>query len=184
MAEDTAPAPPSPWVLRFAPLIPPAGPVLDLAAGTGRHSRLLASRGHPVLAVDPDAVAHAGLAGLAGISRESGDLESVPAWSPGVRRFAGIVVVNYLWRPLLGALPGWLLPDGVLIYETFALGNERFGRPRNPEFLLRPGELIEAFASRLRIVAYEHGETATPRPAVVQRICAIAGADELVRPPP
>ncbi|MDA0704845.1 MAG: SAM-dependent methyltransferase, partial [Proteobacteria bacterium] len=105
-------------------------------------------------------------------------------WSPGDRRFAGIVVTNYLWRPSLAALPGWLRPDGVLIYETFALGNERFGRPRNPDFLLRPGELIEAFAPLLRIVAYEDGEIAAPRSAVVQRICAAAGPGPLILPPP
>lgn len=181
MAENTAP--PSPWVLRFAPTIPSGGPVLDLAAGGGRHSRLLAARGHPVLAVDRDAEALSGLAGIAAVECETADLESVPAWSPGARRFAGIVVTNYLWRPLLGTLPGWLRPDGVLIYETFALGNERFGRPSNPDFLLRPGELIEALAPPLRVVAYEHGQISTPRPAMVQRICAAAGSEEIILPP-
>lgn len=181
MAENTAP--PLPWVLRFAPLIPAGGPVLDLAAGGGRHTRLLAARGHPVLAVDRDAEALAALAGIADVEYETADLESLPPWSPGARRFAGIVVTNYLWRPLLAALPGWLRPDGVLIYETFALGNERFGRPSNPDFLLRPGELIEAFAPPLRVVAYEHGEISSPQPAMVQRICAAAGSDGLFLPP-
>ncbi|MBT5413098.1 MAG: SAM-dependent methyltransferase [Rhodospirillaceae bacterium] len=180
---DTPPqAPPSPWVLRFAALIPAGGPVLDLATGGGRHARLLAARGHPVLAVDRDAEALVDLAGRPGIACETADLEASPPWSPGPRRFAGIVVTNYLWRPLLATLPGWLEPGGILIYETFAQGNERFGRPRNPDFLLRPGELTAAFAPALRIVAYEHGAVAEPRPAVIQRICAAAGPDPHILP--
>ena len=165
---------PSPWVARFASLIAPGGAVLDLAAGGGRHARLLAARGHWVLAVDRDAAAMAALDGTARVRGETVDLEGEPPWSPGARRFAGIVVTNYLWRPLLSTLPDWLEPGGTVIYETFAVGNERFGQPRNPDFLLRPGELIEAFSPALRIVAYEHGEVGEPRPAVLQRICATA----------
>jgi hypothetical protein len=88
--------------------------------------------------------------------------------------YDGIVVTNYLHRPLLRPLAAALAPGGALIYETFMVGNERFGRPRNPDFLLRPGEWLEAFAA-LGVVAFEQGEVAQPRPAMVQRIVAIAG---------
>ena len=88
--------------------------------------------------------------------------------------YDGIVVTNYLHRPLFPVLAGALAPDGVLIYETFALGNERFGRPSNPDFLLRPGELLEVVAA-LTVIAFEQGEVAVPRPAVIQRIAAVSG---------
>jgi hypothetical protein len=102
------------------------------------------------------------------------DLETGAAWPLG-GGYQGIVVTNYLYRPLLPAIAGALAPGGVLIYETFALGNERFGRPRNPDFLLRPGELFEAFAV-LAVVAFEQGEVLAPRRAVIQRIAAVSGA--------
>jgi hypothetical protein len=88
--------------------------------------------------------------------------------------YDGIVVTNYLHRPLLPVLAEALAPGGVVIYETFAAGNERFGRPSNPDFLLHPGELLEAFAA-LTVIAFEQGELSLPRPAVIQRIAAIAG---------
>ena len=103
------------------------------------------------------------------------DLEGGGPWPLGGRRFEGVVVTNYLHRPLLPRLVDSLAPGGVLIYETFARGNERFGRPSNPAFLLAPGELLEAVRGRLQIVAYEHGVVARPKPAVVQRLCAAAG---------
>ena len=165
--------PPSAWVRRFVPLIRQGGRVLDLAAGGGRHTRLLLDRGFTVTAVDRDI---AGLRPLAGDRCEirAIDLEAGAPWPLG-GRYDGIVVTNYLHRPLFAPIAAALMPDGVLIYETFALGNERFGRPRNPEFLLRPGELIDAFAG-LTIVAFEQGEVSLPRPAVIQRIAAVAGA--------
>jgi len=162
----------STWVLRFLPLIRPGGHVLDLAAGGGRHTRLFLNRGYTVHAVDRDVTALLPLAGPhCGV--EAIDLETGDVWPLG-RGYDGIVVTNYLHRPLLPAIANALAPSGVVIYETFAQGNERFGRPRNPEFLLRPGELLHAFAA-LTIVAFEQGEVALPRPAVIQRIAAING---------
>jgi SAM-dependent methyltransferase len=165
----------SAWVRRFAPLID-AGAVLDLACGSGRHARLLAAGGHPVLAVDRDATALASLAGVAGVTTLCADLEG-DSWPFAGRRFAGIVVTNYLHRPLLPRLAEALADGGVWIYETFMQGNERFGRPSNPDFLLRPQELREAaLAAGLTVVAFEEGEVAEPKPAMVQRLCAWRGA--------
>ena len=164
--------PPSAWVQRFAPLIPAGGTVLDLACGRGRHSRLLAGMGYAVEAVDRDQEALATLSDLDCVSTRCADLEGGP-WPYGGREFAAIVVTNYLWRPLMPLLLAALGADGVLIYETFMIGHERFGKPTNPAFLLRPGELLEVVRSRLSIVAFEQGEVA--QAAVVQRLCAIRG---------
>lgn len=162
----------SPWVQRFAPLMP-SGEVLDLACGTGRHARHLASLGHEVLALDRDADALA-LAAGPGIATAQFDLEEGAPWPFAVGRFAGLVVTNYLHRPLLDAMLASLAPDGVLIYETFALGNEQFGKPSNPDFLLLPGELLAlAAAHGLRVVAFEEGVLRAPKPAMVQRLCAV-----------
>jgi len=111
------------------------------------------------------------LAGVPGVNAIVADIEAGPWPYPGLR-FDGIVVANYLWRPLLPVLRASLSSGGVLIYETFAEGNERFGRPSNPEFLLRPGELLRA-AVGLRVIAYEDMYVDHPRPAMIQRICAI-----------
>jgi len=171
---------PSPWVTRFAPLIPPGGTVLDLACGSGRHTRYLLDRFHPVVALDRD------ISGLAARKSESGleaieaDLEDGNPWPLAGRRFAGVVVTSYLYRPLFPALVAAVAEGGTLIYETFAVGNERFGRPSNPAFLLRPGELLDAVRGALRVVAYEDGVVEAPRQAAVQRICAVRqtpGAD-------
>lgn len=164
---------PSPWVQRFAPRIAPGGQVLDLACGDGRHARLLADRGYRVEAVDRDAAALASLTGLAGIIPRLADLEG-GEWPYGRAQFDGIVVTNYLYRPRLDDLLAALKPGGVLIYETFMAGNEAFGKPSNPAFLLRPAELLEVVRSRLNVVAFEQGRIGTPETAVVQRICAIA----------
>lgn len=162
---------PSAWVRRFAPLIAPGGAVLDLACGHGRHARYLAGRGHAVEAVDRDAEGLAHLAAVPDVTTRQADLEGGP-WPYAGCRFAGIVVANYLHRPLFPRLIDALEEGGVLIYETFMIGNERFGRPSNPEFLLSPGELLEAFGRQLVVIAFEQGEVARPKPAVVQRICA------------
>lgn len=165
---DTA----SPWVERFLPLVAAGGTVLDLACGNGRHSLLAARLGYRVEAVDRDGEALAGLAARAsGVSLREADLEGGP-WPYHGSSFDGIVVTNYLFRPLLPMLFNALEVNGVLIYETFMVGNERFGKPSNPAFLLRSGELLEVVRRRLNVVAFEQGEVELPRPAVVQRLCA------------
>jgi SAM-dependent methyltransferase len=160
--------PPSRWIERWAHLIPRAGAVLDVAAGSGRHARLLAGRGHRVTAVDRDGEAMAALGD--GIEAITADIEG-GAWPLGERRFDAVVVTNYLWRPLLPTIVAAVAPGGVLLYETFAAGNETVGRPRRPEFLLRAGELLTA-AAGLRIVAYEDGFLAHPD-RYVQRVAAV-----------
>ena len=146
--------------------------MLDLAAGSGRHTRLLLNSGFAVCAVDRDISALSPLAGT-GCEVRQIDLETSAPWPLGTG-YDGIVVTNYLYRPLLPAIPQALTAGGVLIYETFARGNERFGRPHNPDFLLRPGELLDAFAM-LTVIAFEQGEVSAPRPAVIQRITAVSG---------
>ena len=165
-------AAPSAWVVRWADRIPAGGRVLDVACGSGRHARFLAARGHPVEAVDRDPDAVARLASLPGITLRCADLERGP-WPYGGETFAGIVVIHYLHRPLFPNLLGAMAPGGVLIYETFATGNERYGRPSNPAFLLKPGELLEVVRGRLAVIAYEALEVTDPKPAVLQRICAV-----------
>lgn len=171
---------PSTWVCRFARLIAPGGAVLDLACGRGRHARYLAALGYRVEAVDRDSEALATLAGMAGIAVCRADLEGSP-WPYPRGRFDGIVVTNYLHRPLMAALLDALRPGGVLIYETFALGNQKLGRPSNPEYLLRPGELLQWVEGRLQVLAFEQGLLEWPKPAVIQRICAVNHAVEVCR---
>lgn len=163
---------PSGWVRRFAGLIRPGGTVLDLACGSGRHVHWLADRGFAVAGVDRDAEALAPLAGRAELI--VADLEAGPWPLPG-RRFDAVLVTNYLWRPLLPRLAEALADDGVLLYETFAQGQQSIGRPSRAEFLLAPGELLAAFAG-LRVVAFEDGfeEPAAPAPPrFVQRLAAV-----------
>lgn len=162
---------PSPWVARHLAVIP-SGPVLDLASGGGRHARLLAAAGHSVLAVDRDAGALASLAGVPGVIARVADLEG-ETWPLAGERFAGVVVTNYLWRDRLPDLLALLAPGGVLIYETFMAGNERYGKPSRPDFLLRSQELLELARSHdLTVLAYEEGYTDLPKPAMRQAICA------------
>lgn len=166
---------PSPWIERFAAMVP-AGPVLDVAAGGGRHARLFQARGHAVIAVDRDAEAMRALAAT-GIEAIAADLETGAPPPFAGRRFAAVIVTNYLHRPLLAALVAAVAPGGLLLCETFARGNERFGKPSNPDFLLRPGELLDAVRGVLRVLAYEDLELEVPRPAMVQRIAARATPD-------
>jgi SAM-dependent methyltransferase len=163
---DTAP---SPWVQRWAPLIRPGGAVLDVAAGAGRHSRWLARLGFEVDAVDRDATLFADPPPR--VTLLQADLEAAP-WPYAGRAFDAIVVTNYLHRPLLPVLARSLEPGGLLVYETFARGNERFGKPSNPDFLLAPGELLAAVAGLLRVLGYEDIVVNEPRPAAVQRLAA------------
>ncbi|MEK7438760.1 MAG: class I SAM-dependent methyltransferase [Pseudomonadota bacterium] len=168
---------PSDWVCRFAGLIAPGGAVLDLACGRGRHARYLAGLGYRVEAVDRDKACLDALAGATGISSRCADLEA-SAWPYDPGCFDAVLVTNYLYRPLMADLLAALRPGGVLIYETFALGNEKLGRPSNPEFLLRPQELLHWVEGRLQVLAFEQGRVERPKPAVIQRICAIQGGTE------
>jgi len=171
---------PSAWVCRFAPLIASGGEVLDLACGQGRHARHLASLGYRVAALDRDSAALASLSGVAGVATRCIDLEHAP-WPYSAEQFDGIVVSNYLHRPLAPALVHALRPGGVFIYETFALGNEKLGRPSNPDFLLHPDELLHWVQGQLQVVAFEQGLVERPKPAVIQRICAARRAVEASR---
>ena len=164
---------PSPWVVRFSQAIRPHGLVLDVASGRGRHAAWLHARSHRVVAVDRDAEA---LSQCTADEKIVADLEA-GAWPFADRRFDAVVVTNYLHRPLFPQLLAALSEGGVLIYETFAAGNAAFGRPSNPDFLLHPGELL-AHCAALQVVAYEDGIVAEPKPASVQRICAIRAAPD------
>ncbi|MEO8145787.1 MAG: class I SAM-dependent methyltransferase [Betaproteobacteria bacterium] len=156
---------PSPWVMRWAPLVT-RGTVLDVACGSGRHAKFFLSRNLKVVAVDREAQT------IPGVRFIQADLENGSPWPLPGERFEAVVVTNYLYRPLMGQLRDCLAEGGVLIYETFMLGNERFGRPSNPEFLLRPGELLECFRG-LAVKGYEEGAVADPKPAMIQRLCAV-----------
>jgi SAM-dependent methyltransferase len=151
-------------------LLCPGSKVLDLAAGSGRHSRYFRDLGFKVIAVDRDTSRLADPA-HPHVEVVTADLEDGSPWPLGQRQFDGIIVTNYLHRPLFPRLAAALAPGGVLIYETFGQGNERYGKPSNPDFLLRPGELLEfAAAHGLQVLAYECGEVLEPKPAVTQRI--------------
>ena len=169
-----ASAEPSAWVARFAPLVPTGATVLDLACGSGRHSRLFLEHGHPVLAVDRDLSRLGELAGHPRLEALACDLEEGTLPDFLRRRFGAIVVTNSLHRPLFGPLAAALAPGGILLYETFAKGNERFGKPSNPAFLLDEGELLRAFQDKLKVIAYEDVVVEAPRPAALQRLCAQA----------
>ncbi len=169
---------PSAWVERFAGLVPASGEVLDVACGAGRHLRYFLARGHRVAGVDADVSRLADLRGRDGVEIVEADLEDGARWPFEGRAFAAIIVTNYLHRPLFPALVAGLAAGGVLIYETFAQGNQQYGKPRNPDHLLRPGELLQAVEGRLQVVAYEFGQVARPRPAVIGRLCALSPAPD------
>jgi SAM-dependent methyltransferase len=177
---------PSAWVARFAPLIP-RGKVLDLVCGSGRHSRLLAALGHQVVAIDRDADA---LARAAGESIDTwqcdleNDLDEMAIRPFPAHHYAGLVVTNYLHRPLFSYLLTSVAPGGILIYETFAHGNGQFGKPSNPDFLLAPGELLAVVctdtSNSWRVIAFEDGQVDLPKPAMVQRICALKAVSHAI----
>ena len=160
---------PSTWVAAWAGLVPPGAAVLDLAAGKGRHTTFFASRGHPVTAIDRDVSA---LAPSDTVEVIGADLEDGSPWPLAGRRFGAIVVTNYLHRPLFPALFEALQPGGILLYETFMEGNERFGKPARPEFLLKDGEMLELVRGRFSVTAYEARMISQPKMAMVQRIAA------------
>lgn len=162
----------SPWVRRFATQIPKGGLVLDLACGAGRHAIFLADLGYPVLAVDQDvSLIEQNRNSL--ITSKPMNLE-LDEWPLDGLEFSGIVVTNYLYRPHWDQLPKMLAKGGVLIYETFAQGNAQFGKPSNPNFLLNPGELLNLAARHaLKVLAYEDLYVDEPKPAMVQRLCAL-----------
>ena len=166
------PTEPSPWIERFSRAIAAHGTVLDLACGGGRHGRLFLARGHAVEFLDRDISAVADIAKNELAQIIEADLEDGSAWPLADRQFDLVVVANYLWRPILARIVGAVAPGGLLLYETFAAGNESFGRPRNPDFLLRPGELLEAVRGRLDVLAYEQLYQETPSPRIVQHIAA------------
>ena len=166
---------PSPWVVRFASLVTKGGRVLDVACGAGRHSRFFTSMGHDVDAVDRDISEVVEVP--ASIHLMQADIET-GLWPFAGKEFAGVVVTNYLHRPLMATLIACVAPGGAFIYETFATGNERYGRPTRKEFLLEPGELLESVRGQLQVVAFEDVYVDSPKPARVQRIAAIRAAKE------
>jgi SAM-dependent methyltransferase len=156
--------------------------VLDVAAGQGRHCQWFLDGEYSVVAIDREL---GGLRWLTApqLEKREADLEGDESWPLGERTFDAVVVTNYLWRNIFDDIVSAVRHDGVLLYETFAEGNERYGRPRRPEFLLQPGELLARVAARLEVVAYEHGYSDHPSPRVVQRICAIGRGRRLSQCP-
>ena len=162
---------PSPWVVRWSHLVARGANVLDVACGSGRHLQWFLDRGHPVTGVDIQVDAASSAAPDATLV--CADIETGP-WPlvqhGAVQQFEAVIVTNYLWRPLLGTIIQSVAPGGVLVYETFAQGNETVGRPSRADFLLGPGELLAA-CSDLHVVAYENGTLKDPQ-RFVQRIAA------------
>lgn len=166
---------PSPWVWRWSPLVPAGAPVLDVACGGGRHMRWFAQRGHPVTGVDRDPRAIEAVQGLG--EAVQADIEGGP-WPFAGRQFGAVVVTNYLWRPLLPVILACVAEGGALIYETFAAGNETVGKPSRADFLLQPGELLDACSSPAwRVIGYEDGFLPHPE-RFVQRIAAVRVPDD------
>ncbi len=180
---------PSAWVIRFQPLIASGGRVLDLAAGGGRHIRFLLEQGHQVVALDRNAEPLAPFAENPACTVIEADLEDGTPWPLAGQTFDAVLVVNYLHRPLFDTLIGALNPGGLFLYETFALGNEAYNRPRNPDHLLKSGELLDAAQGKLQIIGYEHGIIDGDQcPGVKQRLAGVKDLDNSTRddgePPP
>lgn len=174
MSDHTALTEPSPWIVRWAELAPPGGTVLDLACGGGRHGRLFLQRGHPVTFVDRNLGGVEDLRGTENCRLVKADLEDGSPWPFAANKhFDCVVVTNYLWRPILPRIVGSVSPGGCLLYETFGVGNEVYGKPCNPDFLLQPNELIGAVRNVLTVRAYGHGLNSLPLPAVRQHIAAV-----------
>jgi SAM-dependent methyltransferase len=163
-------APPEPTIVAWSKHLPAGGTVLDVAAGGGRHALWFANRGHLVTAVDRDTEALRERAGP-NFRVITADVEK-HEWPLPQQRFDAVVVVNYLWRPLLPTLIQAVAVHGYLLYETFAIGNEQFGRPRNPDFLLQPDELRLAMPDSMDVIDHWQGEVGDPPTAVRQRLLA------------
>ena len=166
---------PSQWVVEGLKRIKApsehARSALDLACGSGRHALYLADQGYEVTAVDKNPPANLG--NVSQVNCVQMDLEA-DSWPLAGKVFDVVVVTNYLFRPYFEELLACLKPGGALIYETFMLGNEAYGRPRNPDFLLQPGELL-ARCQGLSVLAFEQGLQAGDSPAMIQRIVAVLG---------
>ena len=162
---------PSPWFVKYAPLINKKGRVLDLACGNGRHAIWLAKQGYQVDVIDRDVDVVSNMVGMDNIKVSIIDIETGD-WPQSDQRYDGLIVSRYLYRPLLHTFATMLNPRGVLIYETFMMGNECYGKPSNPDFLLLPNELLEIYSPLLNIISFEQVHEEMPRPAVMQRICA------------
>ncbi len=166
---DARGAAPSPWIEKWAGFVPPGATLLDLATGSGRNALFFAARGHRVTAVDIDL---SRLPAAENVERVEADLESGEPWPLGDRSFGAVTVTKYLHRPLMPDLLQAVEPGGVLLYETFMDGNQRFGRPSRPDHLLKDGELLDLVRGKFSVVAYEARLIIEPTKAMVQRIAA------------
>lgn len=166
------PATPSPWVKRFITSVNDGGCILDVACGGGRHLRLALELGYTVMGIDRDLSRLDDIAERKDVGLVEADLETGRDFPLKSMSYDGVIVTNYLWRPILSDIIGCVADDGVLIYETFALGHERHGKPSNPEFLLKNNELVEAVSPKLVVVAFEHGKRQGTNTNIVQRIAA------------
>ena len=166
------PSNPSNWVQRFLPGIKLGGEILDVACGGGRHLRYALEQGYRVTGIDRDLSQLEDIATRGDVGLIEADLETGHAFPLKEMRYDGVIITNYLWRPILGDIIGCVSDDGVLIYETFALGHERHGKPSSPNFLLKNNELLEAILPCLTVIAYEHGVRGKEYPKIVQRIAA------------
>ncbi len=173
---------PSAWFSRYQPLIKKGGTVLDVAAGSGRHARFFADQGHHVTVVDRNVEPLKALGESHGCEVIQADLEDGSRWPLEGRSFDAVIVCNYLNRPLFVSLINSLAPNGVFLYETFALGNEVYNRPRNPDHLLKSGELLNYVAGKLQVISYQHGILQGDEcPGVKQMICAVNNLDQTTR---
>lgn len=176
MSEDDyrlhGPRNPSPWVMRFLGGAKVGGDILDVACGAGRHLRLALDEGYRVTGIDKDLTCVEELGARRDVSLIEADLEAGRPFPLRDMRYDGVIVTNYLWRDILDDIIGCVADDGILIFETFAAGHERHGKPSYPDFLLKNNELLEAVLPRLVVVAYEHGRRQSDHPKIVQRIAA------------
>jgi SAM-dependent methyltransferase len=187
MSAHPHPSLPSPWIVRYLPSARPGATALDLATGSGRHARLAHALGYTVAALDRDLSRVSDLATTPNITLLQADLEDGSSWPLAGQSFDVVITTNYLHRPILADIVASVAPNGLLLYETFAAGNERYGKPANPNFLLRPGELLDAVRGRLTPVAFEHvtldSSEGTPA-AIVQRIVAAGPSHPWLSDPP